>query len=141
MKDYYLNGSYDSKPWPRRDQVLTLHVAFYRMIPETFLYIFTFLRFKTAKMTSTQDAPSLGESNSISKGASLINANLSANENFKFSPTGQELALTTHDGRMTVWDAHTRQVKHQYTPSKHLSAVCTCLSWIPLKEQSTTPNK
>jgi len=93
-------------------------------------------------MTSaTSDPASLGSSNVISKNVPLVVGKTSTNEKFKFSPSGQELALTTHDGRMTVWDAQTRQIKHQYIPSKHLSAVCTCLSWIPLKEHSSTPNK
>jgi len=93
-------------------------------------------------MTSAILEPSsLGSSNTISQPASQVVGNASTNEKFKFSPTGQELALTTHDGRMTVWDAQTRQIKHQYIPSKHLSAVCTCLSWMPLKEHSSTPNK
>ena len=91
--------------------------------------------------TATSVPPSMGSPSALSTPAPLIAGNTSANEKFKFSPVGHELALTTHDGRMTVWDAQTRQVKHQYIPSKHLSAVCTCLSWMPLKDPTLTPNK
>ena len=93
-------------------------------------------------MTSTILEPSaLGSPNAMSQQPLQAIGNASANEKFKFSPAGQELAITTHDGRMSVWDAQTSQIKHQYIPSKHLSAVCTCLSWMPLKENSSTPNK
>ena len=86
-------------------------------------------------MTTVASVPtSKGSANLVSETLPQIAGAISANEKLKFSPTGQELAITTHDGRMTIWDAQTRQIKHQYIPSKHLSAVCTCLSWMPLKD-------
>merc|ERR1712226_885581 len=88
-------------------------------------------------MTTVASFPtSKGSANSVSEPLPQIAGAISANEKLKFSPTGQELAITTHDGRMTIWDAQTRQIKHQYIPSKHHSAVCTCLSWMPLKDTS-----
>ena len=98
---------------------------------------------QTVKMTTVNSVPPL-ESPSVLKSTatSVIAANASSvNEKFKFSPGGQELALTTNDGRMHVWDAQTGQIKHQYIPSKHLSAVCTCLSWMPLVDPTSTPHK
>ena len=91
--------------------------------------------------TVTSDPQTMGSPCAVSPAVPLITGNTSANEKYKFSPVGHELALTTHDGRMTVWDAQTRQVKHQYIPSKHLSAVCTCLSWMPLKDPTLSPLK
>ena len=87
----------------------------------------------------TSDPSALGSSKAISK-VSTAEAN-SDNEKSKFSPIGQELALTTHDGRLTIWDAQTQQIKNQYIPSKHLSAVCTCLAWMPLRNSSTPQKK
>ena len=92
-------------------------------------------------MTSlTSDPSALGPSKAISKTAVSTAGVNSDNEKSKFSPIGQELALTTHDGRLTIWDAQTQQIKNQYIPSKHLSAVCTCLAWMPLRN-SSTPQK
>ena len=91
--------------------------------------------------SATSEPPSVGSTNAMPKITTPVTENSSVNEKFKFSPIGQELALTTYDGRITIWDAQTRQMKNQYIPSKHLSAVCTCLSWMPLRETSSTPNK
>ena len=93
-------------------------------------------------MTSvTSDPSAIGSSKAISKAAISTPEVHSDNEKAKFSPIGQELALTTHDGRLTIWDAQTQQIKSQYIPSKHLSAVCTCLAWMPLKNSSTPSKK
>ena len=93
-------------------------------------------------MTSlTSDPSAIGSSKAISKTAISTPGVHSDNEKSKFSPTGQELALTTHDGRLTIWDAQTQQIKSQYIPSKHLSAVCTCLAWMPVKSSNTPLKK
>ena len=92
-------------------------------------------------MTTVTSDPSSVVPPYHSQAAAPTTGAISANEKYKFSPVGHELALTSHDGKMTVWDAQTGQVKHQYIPSKHLSAVCTCLSWMPLKDPTTIQNK
>uniref|UniRef100_A0A8C3MUT6 WD repeat domain 43 n=1 Tax=Geospiza parvula TaxID=87175 RepID=A0A8C3MUT6_GEOPR len=35
------------------------------------------------------------------------------------------------DGRLRVWDTAGSRLQHEYVPSAHLSAACTCLAWAP----------
>ncbi|XP_077990274.1 WD repeat-containing protein 43-like [Glandiceps talaboti] len=49
------------------------------------------------------------------------------------SPNAELLALCSPDGRLKIWETATSSLKQQYTPSSHLSATCTCLSWEPLR--------
>ena len=46
------------------------------------------------------------------------------------SPGGSDLAVTSQDGRLTVWDALGR-LKHELVPSAHLASTATCLAWMP----------
>ncbi|XP_033097150.1 WD repeat-containing protein 43-like [Anneissia japonica] len=49
------------------------------------------------------------------------------------SPNGGCLAVSSPDGRLTIWDTITGIPRQQYTPSSHLSATCTCISWSAIK--------
>ncbi|XP_072162964.1 WD repeat-containing protein 43-like [Diadema setosum] len=46
-----------------------------------------------------------------------------------FSGNGSCFAISSADGRISVWDPNTGDIKQQYTPSSHLSTSCTCLAW------------
>ncbi|XP_061480943.1 WD repeat-containing protein 43 [Rhineura floridana] len=49
-----------------------------------------------------------------------------------FSPHEQRLlALSGPDGRLRVWETASSRLHHEYVPSAHLSAACTCLAWAP----------
>ncbi|KAM4786490.1 WD repeat-containing protein 43 isoform 2-T2 [Cyanocitta cristata] len=49
-----------------------------------------------------------------------------------FSPRGCRLfAVSGPDGRLRVWDTAGSRLQHEYVPSAHLSAACTCLAWAP----------
>ncbi|XP_064565409.1 WD repeat-containing protein 43 [Zonotrichia leucophrys gambelii] len=49
-----------------------------------------------------------------------------------FSPRGCRLfASAGPDGRLRVWDTAGSRLQHEYVPSAHLSAACTCLAWAP----------
>ncbi|XP_034966397.1 WD repeat-containing protein 43 [Zootoca vivipara] len=49
-----------------------------------------------------------------------------------FSPGGRPLvALSGPDGRLRVWETGSGRLHHEYVPSAHLSAACTCLAWAP----------
>lgn len=49
-----------------------------------------------------------------------------------FSPHDRRfLAVSGSDGRIRVWDAASSRLQHEYVPSAHLSAACTCLAWAP----------
>ncbi|KAG1663724.1 WD repeat-containing protein 43 [Nymphon striatum] len=47
----------------------------------------------------------------------------------KFSHSSQYLAFSSPDGRLKLWDSDTGILKQQYTPSSHLSATLSCISW------------
>ncbi|XP_030051995.1 WD repeat-containing protein 43 [Microcaecilia unicolor] len=55
-----------------------------------------------------------------------------------FSPqSGASLALCSPDGHVRTWDTQSGHLRHEYVPSAHLSATCTCLAWVagrPVKE-------
>lgn len=46
-----------------------------------------------------------------------------------FSETDGYFATSSADGRLSVWDSKTGNVKQHYTPSSHLSSSCTCMAW------------
>ncbi|KAJ7340982.1 hypothetical protein JRQ81_004298 [Phrynocephalus forsythii] len=50
-----------------------------------------------------------------------------------FSPQEERrfLALSGPDGRLRVWETASNRLHHEYVPSAHLSAACTCLAWAP----------
>ncbi|XP_048448535.1 WD repeat-containing protein 43-like, partial [Rhincodon typus] len=49
-----------------------------------------------------------------------------------FSPgPAQCLAAAAADGRIRVWNTQSGSLRHEYVPSSHLSATCSCLSWAP----------
>ncbi|XP_020648748.2 WD repeat-containing protein 43 [Pogona vitticeps] len=49
-----------------------------------------------------------------------------------FSPHERRfLALSGPDGRLRVWETASSRLHHEYVPSAHLSAACTCLAWAP----------
>ncbi|KAL8185587.1 UNVERIFIED_CONTAM: hypothetical protein K2H54_055337 [Gekko kuhli] len=49
-----------------------------------------------------------------------------------FSPSERRfLALSGPDGRLRVWETPSSRLQHEYVPSAHLSAACTCLAWAP----------
>ncbi|XP_054845131.1 WD repeat-containing protein 43 [Eublepharis macularius] len=49
-----------------------------------------------------------------------------------FSPNERRLlALSGPDGRLRVWETPSSRLQHEYVPSAHLSAACTCLAWAP----------
>ncbi|XP_077521733.1 WD repeat-containing protein 43 isoform X1 [Amblyomma americanum] len=57
------------------------------------------------------------------------------------SSNGQYLAHSSADGRLKLWDTSASTLKQEYTPSAHLSAKCTCLSWGPVRHNFATPKK
>ncbi|XP_072912111.1 WD repeat-containing protein 43 [Hemitrygon akajei] len=60
-----------------------------------------------------------------------------------FSPgSAQCLASVAGDGRIRVWDTQGGGLKHEYVPSSHLSATCSCLSWaVPRRLRQEVPQK
>ncbi|XP_068796170.1 WD repeat-containing protein 43 [Struthio camelus] len=49
-----------------------------------------------------------------------------------FSPGDRRsLAVCGADGRLRVWETAGSRLQHEYVPSAHLSAACTCLAWAP----------
>ncbi|ESP04564.1 hypothetical protein LOTGIDRAFT_63496, partial [Lottia gigantea] len=47
----------------------------------------------------------------------------------EFSPNSEFLAYASPDGVLKVWETTSGILKQEYTPSSHLSATCSCLSW------------
>lgn len=58
-----------------------------------------------------------------------------------FSTNGEYLAFCGADGRLKIWETATGTLKQEYTPTSHLTAMCTCLSWAPRREQSPRKKK
>lgn len=54
-------------------------------------------------------------------------------EPVEFSNNGEYLAYSSPDGRLKLWEGTSGKLKQEYTPSAHLSATCTCLSWGPTR--------
>lgn len=53
-----------------------------------------------------------------------------------FSQNGEYLAYSSPDGCLKIWETSTSILKQEYTPSSHLSATCSSLSWGPHKQTS-----
>ena len=47
----------------------------------------------------------------------------------QFSQNGEYFAYASPDGTLKIWETSTGLLKHEYTPSSHLSATCTCIAW------------
>ncbi|XP_060063671.1 WD repeat-containing protein 43-like [Ylistrum balloti] len=60
---------------------------------------------------------------------------------FAISQNGNYAIHSSPDGVMKLWDTNTGTLRHEYTPSAHLSATCTCLSWCPTGNRSEKPRK
>ncbi|XP_071963272.1 WD repeat-containing protein 43-like [Antedon mediterranea] len=60
---------------------------------------------------------------------------MAATKSCVLSPNGSYLAVSSPDGRLTIWDTITGSPKQIYTPSSHLSATCTCISWSSIKPE------
>lgn len=58
-------------------------------------------------------------------------AGLPTNTASCFSPKGEYLAYTGLDGVLQIWDTASGNSIANFTPSKHLTATCTCLQWGP----------
>ncbi|XP_072032616.1 WD repeat-containing protein 43-like [Amphiura filiformis] len=58
-----------------------------------------------------------------------------------YSPDVNSLAISSPDGRLTIWDTVGGTPKQQYTPSSHLSVTCTCLAWCPSRQQASPVRK
>ncbi|XP_035221166.1 WD repeat-containing protein 43-like [Stegodyphus dumicola] len=58
-----------------------------------------------------------------------------------FSSDGQYFAYSSPDGCLKIWETSTNILKQEYTPSSHLSATCSSLSWGPCKQNAHLPKK
>ena len=58
-------------------------------------------------------------------------------EPISFSSNGEYLAHSGTDGTLRIFQVITGQKVQEYTPSSHLSASCSCLSWSPGSEEVT----
>ena len=67
---------------------------------------------------------------------SLLNS--SADLLCSISSHGDTVALCTPDGVIKFYDTLTSALKQEYSPSAHLHATCTCLSWPKFKKSETT---
>lgn len=48
----------------------------------------------------------------------------------EFSPDGKLFAFINSEGKLKIWDTEQNQQKQEYIPNLHLSAPCTCFTWI-----------
>uniref|UniRef100_T1IMG5 Small-subunit processome Utp12 domain-containing protein n=1 Tax=Strigamia maritima TaxID=126957 RepID=T1IMG5_STRMM len=62
---------------------------------------------------------------------------MAAMQSTSFSPGGEYFAHCTADGRLKIWETATGTLQQEYTPSAHLAASCTCLSWSPAHHKPT----
>jgi len=66
---------------------------------------------------------------------------MSSTEQARFSTSGDRLAVTTPDGRLTLWKAGVGQCEQQFVPSNHLEAHSTCLAWASNKAKKKKKKK
>lgn len=52
-----------------------------------------------------------------------------------FSPSGEYYVCSSPDGNLKLYNRLTGGLEQEYTPSAHLAATCSCLSWCPVKLQ------
>lgn len=53
----------------------------------------------------------------------------------EFSPDNKLFALIDDQGVLKIWDTETNELKQEYTPNLHLSAPCTCLTWVTVSQK------
>ena len=64
---------------------------------------------------------------------------MTSTERYSYSPNSPDLAVSTFDGRLIVYDTSLSAVKSEFVPSSHLSSsACTCVAWRPPKETRDT---
>ncbi|GBM73312.1 WD repeat-containing protein 43 [Araneus ventricosus] len=56
-----------------------------------------------------------------------------------FSYHGEYLAYSSPDGCLKIWETSTGTLKQEFTPSSHLTATCTTLTWGPSQINSNLP--
>lgn len=55
----------------------------------------------------------------------------------EFSPDGKLFAFINAEGKLKIWDSESNQLKQEYIPNLHLSAPCTCFTWITVTTSAT----
>ncbi|ELT88135.1 hypothetical protein CAPTEDRAFT_102327 [Capitella teleta] len=58
-----------------------------------------------------------------------------------FSPSGDRYVFSSPDGNLKLFNALTGSLEQEYTPSSHLSATCSCLSWCPQSKLDKKPKR
>uniref|UniRef100_A0A8C4R9F0 WD repeat domain 43 n=1 Tax=Eptatretus burgeri TaxID=7764 RepID=A0A8C4R9F0_EPTBU len=59
-----------------------------------------------------------------------------------FSPgVAPYFAVASADGRLNVWESSSGSLHQEFVPSSHLSAMCTCVAWAPIRNGSETPRR
>ncbi|CAL1265776.1 unnamed protein product [Larinioides sclopetarius] len=56
-----------------------------------------------------------------------------------FSHHGEYLAYSSPDGCLKIWETSTGTLKQEFTPSSHLTATCTTLTWGPTQINLNLP--
>jgi len=59
---------------------------------------------------------------------------------FCYSPDGSRVAVTSADGRLTIWNNNS-EIYQQYSPSAHLSSQITSLAWCPASHLKSPKKK
>ncbi|CAG7825086.1 unnamed protein product [Allacma fusca] len=59
----------------------------------------------------------------------------------RFSPSGEYLAVSGSDGHLRLWETATNKLWHEFIPSSHLAATCTCLEWAPTYQENGQKGK
>jgi hypothetical protein len=49
----------------------------------------------------------------------------------RYAYSDSDLAVTTSDGRLVIYDSVLATVKNEFVPTSHLSSACTCVAWKP----------
>jgi WD40 repeat protein len=55
----------------------------------------------------------------------------------KFSINGEYFGYGSPDGTLKLWQTTNGILKQEYTHSTHLTAVCSCIGWGPVKKVKT----
>lgn len=58
----------------------------------------------------------------------------------EYSPDGKLYAFINADGKLQIWDTEANQLKQEYVPNLHLSAPCTCFTWIQIRTSAPQTN-
>lgn len=59
----------------------------------------------------------------------------------EFSFDGKLFAFISSEGKLKIWDTQANELKQDYTPNLHLSAPCTCMTWISVDKSTQTSAK